>query len=137
MQCPGHFEKGTDSVWLGHCTSLLHALGAVEWHDIKFFLHHFEKVIDSVLYAQGAAEMVLDRCTRYIETNGSTANLNDDKRRELGDIISNMADKGLRTLCLAYRDYSSSQDAEVPEDSPDEDLTACCIVGIKVGCPCH
>ena len=100
-------------------------------------LGHSVKVADSVLCVQGAAEMVLDRCTRCVEMNGSTAELNDEKRRELGDIISTMADKGLRTLCLAYREYSSSQDAGVPEDSPDEDLTACCIVGIKVSLPCQ
>ena len=76
--------------------------------------------------------MVLDKCTHYVETDGDTVKLTEQKRQELGDAISRMADKGLRTLCLAYRNYSSDSDAEVPEDSPDEDFTACCIVGIKV-----
>ena len=81
---------------------------------------------------QGAAEMVLDRCTRYIETDGSTVELSDEKKKELGDMISSMADKGLRTLCLSYRDYRTDSGDEPPEESPDEDLTACCVVGIKV-----
>ncbi len=81
---------------------------------------------------QGAAEMVLDRCTRYIESDGSTVDLSDEKKKELGDMISSMADKGLRTLCLSYRDYRTDSDNESPEESPDEDLTACCVVGIKV-----
>lgn len=81
---------------------------------------------------QGAAEMVLDRCTRYIETDGSTVQLNDEKKKELEDMISSMADKGLRTLCLSYRDYQAHSDNELPEESPDVDLTACCVVGIKV-----
>ncbi|KAL0043569.1 hypothetical protein WJX79_008696 [Trebouxia sp. C0005] len=83
------------------------------------------------LYNKGAAEMVLDRCTRYIETDGSTVQLNDEKKKELEDMISSMADKGLRTLCLSYRDYQAHSDNELPEESPDVDLTACCVVGIK------
>jgi len=81
---------------------------------------------------QGAAEMVLDRCTRYIDTDGSIVELSDEKKKELGDMISSMADKGLRTLCLSYRDYQTDSENEPPEESPDEDLTACCVVGIKV-----
>lgn len=87
--------------------------------------------------------MVLDRCTKYVETDGSIVELKSDKREELGNMISSMADTGLRTLCLSYRDYSSDCGVQVPEDPPDEDLTACCIVGIKVTlclcfiwCPC-
>ena len=76
--------------------------------------------------------MVLDKCTRYMETDGSTVELSDEKRKELGDMISSMADKGLRTLCLSYRDYQADSGDELPEESPDEDLTACCVVGIKV-----
>lgn len=76
--------------------------------------------------------MVLDRCSQYIESDGSTVDLSEKKRRELSDMISSMADKGLRTLCLAYREYSTSPDQQAPEESPDEELIACCIVGIKV-----
>lgn len=81
------------------------------------------------LYNKGAAEMVLDRCGNYVDASGGVAHLNANKRTELGGVIRGMADKGLRTLCLAYRDF----EGEVPEESPDQDLTACCIVGIKVG----
>lgn len=76
--------------------------------------------------------MVLDRCSQYIESDGSTVDLSEKKRRELSDMISSMADKGLRTLCLAYREFATSPDQQAPEESPDEELIACCIVGIKV-----
>ena len=81
--------------------------------------------------------MVLDRCTKYIEADGSAADLNNDKRQELSEVISSMADKGLRTLCLSYRQYEAQSNGQLPEESPDEDLIACCIVGIKVGCHHH
>lgn len=80
------------------------------------------------LYNKGAAEMVLDRCIQYIDGSGRTVDLSTNKRSELVGVITSMADKGLRTLCLAYRDF----EGEVPEESPDQDLIACCIVGIKV-----
>lgn len=85
------------------------------------------------LYNKGAAEMVLEQCVKYIDASGKTANLSTNKRNELQGVITSMADKGLRTLCLAYRDFQG----EVPEESPDEDLIACCIVGIKVGAACN
>ena len=81
------------------------------------------------LYNKGAAEMVLEQCVQYIDASGRVADMSTNKRNELWDIITSMADKGLRTLCLAYRDF----EGEVPEESPDQDLIACCIVGIKVG----
>ena len=80
------------------------------------------------LYNKGAAEMVLDQCIKFVDADGSEKELSSKKRKELGDRIDSMAEKGLRTLCLAYRDF----EGEVPEESPDEDLIACCIVGIKV-----
>ena len=81
------------------------------------------------LYNKGAAEMVLEQCVKYIDASGRIANMSTNKRNELQGVITGMADKGLRTLCLAYREF----EGEVPEESPDKDLTACCIVGIKVG----
>ena len=81
------------------------------------------------LYNKGAAEMVLEQCVKYIDASGKIANMSTNKRNELQGVITSMADKGLRTLCLAYRYF----EGDVPEESPDEDLTACCIVGIKVG----
>ena len=53
------------------------------------------------------------------------------KQHELLDTVTHMADRGLRTLCLAYRDWEGSA-TSLPTDAPDEDLTAYAIVGIKV-----
>ncbi len=114
-----HVMQGAAEMVLDRCTRY-----SCQWEKetLNLFAHAM----------QGAAEMVLDRCTRYIETDGSTVDLSDEKKKELGDMISSMADKGLRTLCLSYRDYQTDSENEPPEESPDEDLTACCVVGIKV-----
>ncbi len=122
-------------------TVLVHAMqGAAEMvlnRRTRYTCQGGKEILTLLVHAmQGAAEMVLDRCTRYIETDGSIVELSDEKKKELGDMISSMADKGLRTLCLSYRDYQADSDDQLPEESPDEDLTACCVVGIKVCCHC-
>lgn len=75
--------------------------------------------------------MVLENCTRYIDTDGSISQMTKAKRAELLETVTHMADTGLRTLCLAYRDWEGDSN-NLPADAPDEDLTAYAIVGIKV-----
>ena len=51
--------------------------------------------------------------------------------------VTAMAQEGLRTLCLSYREFPEASDAQSEgfDTPPEEDLTACCIVGIKVPFP--
>lgn len=54
---------------------------------------------------------------------------------ELEGCILSMARTGLRTLCLAVRELPREQGLPdgYLEAPPDEDMTLCAIVGIKVG----
>ena len=87
---------------------------------------------------QGAAEIVLQSCTHVTTSEGDVAPLDERGREDLGQCVTDMASKGLRTLCLSYRDLDSAG-LEPPAEGvqrprpADEGLTACCIVGIKVG----
>lgn len=70
-----------------------------------------------------------------MDDTGSVAPLSDEMRTKLEETVTNMASTGLRTLCLTIRDMDESMaggNEEFWEDVPDEDLTLCCIVGIKV-----
>jgi len=53
--------------------------------------------------------------------------------RQYQDCITNLAKKGLRTLCLAFRDFSESQEWGQSEDGNafEEDLVCLAIVGIE------
>ncbi len=84
---------------------------------------------------QGAAEYVLANCTRYMNEDGKVVELSGQMREQLQGVITAMADRGLRTLCLAFRDMPDAPAASDLEEQPAEDLTACCIVGIKVRAP--
>ena len=83
---------------------------------------------------QGAAEIVLAQCERYVGPDGQLQPLDEAKRAELFEIVTQMAQQGLRTLCLSYRDFQTTENAQAEsfDVPPEERLTACCIVGIKV-----
>ena len=89
---------------------------------------------------QGAAEIVLRCCTSVVMPDGSVAPLTEQHREELAQFVTRMASQGLRTLCLSYRDLDPGSAEAQPPSKADEarsrpadaQLTACCIVGIKV-----
>ncbi len=60
--------------------------------------------------------------------------MTDAARTDFLGKVTNMAQEGLRTLCLSYRDFPETAEAQSAgfDAPPEEDLTACCIVGIKV-----
>lgn len=86
------------------------------------------------LFSKGASEMVLGKCTRIVSQDGEVIDF-DEKAREscIKDIIEPMASNGLRTICIAYRDFPLDQG--VPnwedEDSVVTDMTCLAIVGIE------
>ena len=82
---------------------------------------------------QGASEMVLKVCENAVDSTGRPVQLSDDLRKELDKAVTEMASKGLRTLCLAVRDFPPERPAGFFDEPPTQELTLCCLVGIKVG----
>ena len=86
------------------------------------------------LYNKGAADWVLNKCVASIDASGKRVPMDDAKRAELMDVVTEMATRGLRTLCLAYVDFPATDAARAADffvKPHEEDLTAMCIVGIK------
>ena len=54
------------------------------------------------LYTKGAADWVLRRCTAAMGPEGCSTRMDPSKAEELMEIITAMASRGLRTLCLTY-----------------------------------
>ena len=84
---------------------------------------------------QGAAEWVLQKCTHFLNTDGLAEEITEEQRAALDGIVTDMASRGLRTLCLAYTDLPLVDESRSPDffESPHvEALIATCIVGIKV-----
>lgn len=78
---------------------------------------------------QGASEMVLEECTKMYTSNGDIVDLTQEAKEQLLNTVTEMANRGLRTLAITYADYASDTP---PSDSPDENLVMMAVVGIKV-----
>lgn len=86
--------------------------------------------------------MVLDVCESVVDKTGGPVQLTDPVHREIQDAVERMASQGLRTLCLAVRDFPPDRPDGFFDKPPTEELTLCCLVGIKAsiqfggGCLC-
>ncbi|MBR7101825.1 MAG: calcium-translocating P-type ATPase, PMCA-type [Clostridia bacterium] len=80
-----------------------------------------------VQYTKGAPDEVLKRCNRIYTENG-VRELTDSDRAEILSLNKNMADRALRVLCGAYKEY-----AEIPEEKAESmecDLVYIGLVGM-------
>eukprot|EP01137_Pigoraptor_chileana_P027909 Opistho-2@11125 len=85
------------------------------------------------LFIKGASEMVLTLCTHVMTSDGERRPLEEAEKSQLLDkIIESFASDGLRTLTLAYRDYSATTNwSALDADLAETDLTLVTIVGIE------
>ncbi|KAI6214471.1 Plasma membrane calcium-transporting ATPase 3 [Aphelenchoides besseyi] len=94
------------------------------------------------LFTKGASEIVLTKCRWFLGANGAIQRFSEkDCERLVRTVIEPMASDGLRTICLAYKDYrNAAEENEINYggeiDWEDEekvvcDLTAIAIVGIQ------
>ncbi|NXF12591.1 AT2B4 ATPase, partial [Smithornis capensis] len=85
------------------------------------------------MYSKGASEIILRKCTKILDKNGDPRVFKVKDRDEMvKKVIEPMACHGLRTICLAFRDFPA--DAEPDWDSENEilsDLTCIAVVGIE------
>lgn len=96
------------------------------------------------LYSKGASEIILKKCKFILNKDGKADPFREhDLNNMIRNLIEPMACDGLRTICLAYRDFvpsnpesnqtlfSGNPSELVDEDELVKDLTCLCIVGIQ------
>uniref|UniRef100_A0A8K9X1H0 Calcium-transporting ATPase n=1 Tax=Oncorhynchus mykiss TaxID=8022 RepID=A0A8K9X1H0_ONCMY len=85
------------------------------------------------MYSKGASEIVLKKCTKILNQEGEPRVFRPrDKDEMVKKVIEPMACDGLRTICVAYRDFPA--DPEPLWDNENDilnELTAVCVVGIE------
>ncbi|XP_017947020.1 plasma membrane calcium-transporting ATPase 4 isoform X2 [Xenopus tropicalis] len=85
------------------------------------------------MYSKGASEIILRKCTRILDQGGDVCPFKAKDRDEMvKKVIEPMACDGLRTICLAYRDFPS--DSEPNWDNEGDilsDLICIAVVGIE------
>ncbi len=60
-----------------------------------------------IQYTKGACEMLIDRCTAYLNENNEVVPMNENFKEELKVKIKSFADKAYRTLGAAYKKYEN------------------------------
>uniref|UniRef100_A0A8C1RZ42 Calcium-transporting ATPase n=1 Tax=Cyprinus carpio TaxID=7962 RepID=A0A8C1RZ42_CYPCA len=85
------------------------------------------------MYSKGASEIVLKKCTRILNEAGEPRVFRPRDRDEMvKKVIEPMACEGLRTICVAYRDFPADPEPNwEDENNILTELTAICVVGIE------
>ncbi|XP_053169925.1 plasma membrane calcium-transporting ATPase 1a isoform X3 [Scomber japonicus] len=86
------------------------------------------------MFSKGASEILLKKCYKIMTANGESKVFRPRDRDDMAKkVIEPMASEGLRTICLAYRDFPAS-DGEPDWDNENDilsGLTCLCVVGIE------
>nr|XP_019934237.1 PREDICTED: plasma membrane calcium-transporting ATPase 1-like isoform X4 [Paralichthys olivaceus] len=86
------------------------------------------------MFSKGASEILLRKCCKILMTSGEAKELKPrDRDHLIKKVIEPMASEGLRTICLAYRDFTTA-DGEPDWDNEAQiltGLTCIAVVGIE------
>ncbi|XP_037109731.1 plasma membrane calcium-transporting ATPase 1-like [Syngnathus acus] len=85
------------------------------------------------MFSKGASEILLRKCCKILTENGAAKAFKPrDREKLMKTVIEPMASEGLRTICLAYRDFAAA-DRPDWEDEADvlAGLTCIAVVGIE------
>ncbi|KAK5867187.1 hypothetical protein PBY51_011701 [Eleginops maclovinus] len=86
------------------------------------------------MFSKGASEILLQKCSKIMTSIGETIPFRTRKREELvKQVIEPMASQGLRTICLAYKDFPAADGEPNWEDEEHilTGLTCLAVVGIE------
>ncbi|KAM8758913.1 plasma membrane calcium-transporting ATPase 2 isoform 1-T9 [Rhynchonycteris naso] len=85
------------------------------------------------MYSKGASEILLKKCCKILSATGEARVFRPRDRDEMvKKVIEPMACDGLRTICVAYRDFPSSPEPDWDNENDIlNDLTCICVVGIE------
>uniref|UniRef100_A0A915NJ88 Cation-transporting P-type ATPase N-terminal domain-containing protein n=1 Tax=Meloidogyne floridensis TaxID=298350 RepID=A0A915NJ88_9BILA len=65
-----------------------------------------DELIGYRLFCKGASEILLNRCQFFVDSNGAVEEFKNESKECLSQkVIHKMAEDGLRTLTIAYKDY--------------------------------
>ncbi|XP_073507747.1 plasma membrane calcium-transporting ATPase 1 isoform X2 [Phyllobates terribilis] len=86
------------------------------------------------MFSKGASEIVLKKCFKILSANGEAKVFRPRDRDDMvKQVIEPMASEGLRTICLAYRDFPAGEHEPEWENENEilSGLTCLAVVGIE------
>ena len=78
---------------------------------------------DKRLHIKGAAEIVLNSCSHFLNQDGEKVELHDEMKQHLLQVIENYAKCALRTICFAYKDLQPGEGGPTHEDMDEDTVT--------------
>eukprot|EP01039_Chlorochromonas_danica_P006079 gene6079-6693_t len=84
-----------------------------------------------VCYTKGASEIILSRCSKISLASGEEVELSEARRREIIEVIDQMAKGALRTVALAHRALPQLLSSESDPEELECELVLDAILGIK------
>ncbi|CAO2636939.1 Plasma membrane calcium-transporting ATPase 4 [Lemmus lemmus] len=84
------------------------------------------------MFSKGASEIMLRKCSRFLDNGGEIIPFRSKDRDDMvHNIIEPMASEGLRTICIAYRDFDDTEPSWDNESEVLTELTCIAVVGIE------
>ena len=83
-----------------------------------------------IIFTKGASEVVLEKCSKYVNEKGNEVALDKKRKAVLFNTIQSMAKRSLRTILLAHRSYDKLTGSEKADDL-EQDLVLDALFGIK------
>ncbi|KAM6545490.1 hypothetical protein CsatB_026226 [Cannabis sativa] len=96
-----------------------------------------QKKVDKTIqvHLKGAAQLILEVCSRYYDAFGIVKGLDHDQKKELDQIIQEMATRKLRCIALAHKvETKEVQDDDNKEKLLEDNMILLGIVGIEDPC---
>lgn len=90
-----------------------------------------------IILVKGASEIVLNSCSDWYNSEKSEVqSISQSVRKDMEESIVGMANKSLRTLCLAYKKLRPTSDLETKDEKgvfeiEKEELVCLAIIGVK------
>ncbi|KAM4814794.1 plasma membrane calcium-transporting ATPase 4 isoform X1 [Urocitellus parryii] len=84
------------------------------------------------MFSKGASEIILRKCNRILDKKGEAMPFkNKDRDDMIRNVIEPMASGGLRTICIAYRDFDGEEPSWDNENEIVTELTCIAVLGIE------
>jgi Ca2+ transporting ATPase len=95
------------------------------------------------VFTKGASEIILGKCTHFVGATGEPEPFTEEWAQRLRGVIENLAQNGLRTICVGYKDYiirsvreptatETGIDSEKDVDWDDEHKIATGFIGLAI-----
>ena len=92
-------------------------VGEAPFDSLRKMMSTVHKVGDKYIqYTKGALDVMSKLCTGYLDENGKVVPMTKEKLDEINKTNKAFADKALRVLCAAYREYDTMPSSCEPED---------------------